>query len=258
MMQRLLTSFVLFFAMVLVAQASMPVVRATASSPESPATLAPQQALYVRVDYQSDQALRFQATGYFHNVKHERVLMNASPAYPAGNGEALVWLAADPGARIDEVRVLVYDQNWKLLTSVPYTIQAAWHAGVTAREPAVWAKTLSDAQQHIVGRDLQQAGQTGTGFWGAFVGWLMPLIFLSVPGYPILQVYAFFRLRGPRRLLSALPLSFMLPTYAFCLYALSRDSNLWPLYAIFLSPLAILIVWGMLWYNRRNPSAPTV
>jgi hypothetical protein len=242
--------------MSLLARASVPVVHATATSPESPATLAPQQALYVRVDYHSDQPLRLQAAGYFHGIKHERFMMNASPAYPAGKGEALAWLAADPGVRIDEVRVLVYDRNWKLLTSVPYAIQAVWHAGIIAREPAVWAKTLSDEQQHTVGQALKQSGQTGTGFGDTFGGWLMPLFFLSVPGYPILQIYAFFRLRGPRRSLSALPLSFMLPTYAFCLYALSRDSNLWPLYAIFLSPIAILIVWGMLWHNRRNPSVP--
>jgi hypothetical protein len=175
MMWRLLTSFVLFSVMSLLARASIPVVHATAASPESPAT---------------------------------------------------------------------------------YAIQAVWHAGIIAREPAVWAKTLSDEQQHTVGQALKQSGQTGTGFGDTFGGWLMPLFFLSVPGYPILQIYAFFRLRGPRRLLSALPLSFMLPTYAFCLYALSRDSNLWPLYAIFLSPIAILIVWGMLWHNRRNPSVP--
>jgi hypothetical protein len=254
MMRRLLTSFVLFFATGVVAQAAMPVVKVTASSPESPATLAPQQALYVRVEYQSDQPLRFQATGYLHGIKHERLMMNASPVYPSGHGEALAWLAADPGVQLDGVRVLVYDPNWKLLTSVPYAVGAAWHAGVKAGNPAAWAKTLSDAQQQMVAQSLKQSSQGGTGFWGTFVGLLTPLVFLSVPAYPILQFYAFFRLRGPRRLLSALPLSFMLPTYAFCLYALSLGSNLWPLYAIFLSPLAILIVWGMLWYNRRNPS----
>jgi len=255
-MLRAISGFGLFTAFGGAVHAGMPLVEATAASPESPAALAPQQALYVRVGYQSDQPLRFQAAGYFHGIKHGRFMMNPSPAYPAGKGEAVVWLAADPGVQIDEVRVLVHDRNWKLIGSVPFPVQAVWHAGVPSAEPAAWAKTLSYAQQHAVGQDLKQSGRTGHVLWGTLVGWLMPLVFLSVPGYPILQIYAFFRLRGPRRLLSALPLSFMLPAYAFCLHALSRESNLWPLYAIFLSPFALLFVWGMLWFNRQNPARP--
>jgi len=45
----------------------------------------------------------------------------------------------------------------------------------------------------------------------------------------------------------------MLPTYAFCVYALGQDSNLWPLPAIFLSPGAALLVVGMLIYFRFRP-----
>ena len=255
-MHRSVTALALIFALGAAGHAAPPEVKATATSPESPATLAPQQSLYVRVEYQSDQPLRLQASGYLRGIKGERFMVNASPAYAAGTGEALVWLAGDPGARIDEIRVLVHDQNWKLLTTVSVPVQAAWHAGITGTEPAAWVKPLNDAQQHPVGQDLKKSSGIVRGLWSFFASGFVALAFLSVPGYPILQVYAFYRLRGPRRLLSALPLSFMLPTYAFCLYALSRDSNLWPLYAIFLSPVAFLIVGGMLLYDRRRPAPP--
>jgi hypothetical protein len=67
------------------------------------------------------------------------------------------------------------------------------------------------------------------------------LAFLSVPGYLILQIIAWWKLRGTAQLLACVPLLFMLPIYCFCLYALSRGSNLWPLWAIFASPVAFLI-----------------
>lgn len=254
-MRRLIPALAFPLAFGLAAQAASPVVKATATSPASPATLAPQQPLYVRVEYQSGQPLRFQAAGYFHGEKRARFSVNPSPVYPAGAGEAVVWFAADAGALVDEIRVLAYDQNWKLLDTVAWPVTAAWHAGVAPAPPAAWAKELSDAQQRIVTQDMKRLAENPRGPWATLLGWLMPLVFLSVPGYPLLQAYAFYRLRGPRRLLSALPLSFMLPTYAYCLYALSRDSNLWPLFAIFLSPLALLVVWGVLWFNRRNPPA---
>jgi hypothetical protein len=67
----------------------------------------------------------------------------------------------------------------------------------------------------------------------------------------LLQVYALWKLRGPARLLSALPLSFMLPIYGYCLYALTQGSNLWPLYAIFASPVALIITLVVVIVARR-------
>lgn len=91
--------------------------------------------------------------------------------------------------------------------------------------------------------------------WSVCATVLVPLAFLAVPVYPIMQVVALVKLRGPARLLSALPLAFMLPVYAFCLYALSRDSNLWPLYAIFGSPLAFLFTLAVFIRARRHRPA---
>ena len=236
--------------------AAPPEVKATAISPESPAQLAAQEALYVRLAYQSEQPLRFQAFGYFKGTKKANFMANASPAYPAGAGEALAWMSADPGAQIDELRVVVYDAAWKALSEVPVPVQAAWHAGIPANAPAAWARELSNAQQRAVSQDLEQLGKGTGSLWDRFVSVALPFIFVSVPLYPLLQGWALYRLRGARRLLSAVPLCFMLPTYAFCFYALTKDSNLWPLPAIFLSPVAALMVVGMLIYFRFRPTTP--
>jgi len=232
-----------------------PVVRATGTTPDPATRLAPQQSLYVRVAYESAQPLRFQAAGYLQGKKHERVMMNPSPVYPAGSGEAIVWLAADAGARLDEVRVRVCDANWKQLFEVPVTVAAEWHAGVPAASTAPWAGELSAAQQRAVSQAMNTPAPATTPVQkilfmlsGAFIS----LGFLTVPGYPLLQLYALWKLRGPARLLSALPLAFMLPIYAFCLYALSKESNLWPITAIFASPVAFLITLGVVLVDRRK------
>lgn len=244
------------FACASLAHAAPPEVKATGTSPESPAQLAAQEALYVRISYQSEQPLRFQATGWFKGTKKANFMTNPSPAYPAGAGEAVAWMAADPGAQIDELRVVVYDAAWKQLSEVPLPVSAAWHAGIPANAPAAWARELSNAQQRIVSQDLRKLSRgTGRGRDG-FASVLLSLAFLSVPAYPLLQAWAFYRLRGVRRLLSALPLCFMLPTYAFCLYALQQDSDIWPFPAIFLSPVAALLVGGLLIYFHFRPLPP--
>jgi hypothetical protein len=235
-----------------------PIVRAVAVTPDPAKRLAPQQALYIRIAYESAQPLRFQAAGYFQGKKHERLMMNPSATYPAGKGEAISWVAGDPGARLDEIRVRVCDAGWKQLFEVATPIQAEWHAGIPSAPTAPWAKTLSDAQQHAVGEALKNPPPPSSlieRLWVGLATVLVPLAFLSVPGYPILQVYAFFKLRGPARLLSALPLSFMLPVYAFCIYALNKESNLWPLSAIFASPVAFIITLAVVIVARRRQAA---
>jgi hypothetical protein len=228
--------------------AAPPVVKVTATSPESPAKLRPQAPLYVRINYQSDEPLRFQLAGYIKGLRRERVMMNPSPAYPAGTGEAVAWLAADAGAQIDEIHVLVHDRNWKLISEVPLAMQAAWTTGAPDVPPAAWAKTLSDAQQQIVSQNLHTANDNPA----RWSGLLSVLIFTAVPAYPILQLIAFWRLNGGRRILAAVPLLVMLPTYAFCLWALTRDSNLWPIWAIFLSPVAAVYLAVLLMVFRTK------
>jgi hypothetical protein len=231
-----------------------PVVRIVAVSPDPADRLAGGQNLSVRVAYESDQPLRFQAAGYREGKKHESLAMNPSPVYPAGKGEAIVWVFGQPGARIDELRVRVGDAGWKPISEVAVPVQAAWRAGVPRAPEAPWVAELSAAQQRAVSQMMKQEPKPTTlekiGFTLAAI--LVPVAFLSVPGYPLLQLFTLWKLRGPSRLLSALPLAFMLPVYAFCLYALTQDSNLWPLYAIFASPVAFVITLTVFLVARRK------
>ena len=249
-------ALVLFLALAANAWAQMPpVVRIVAVSPDPADRLAGGQNLSVRVTYETDLPLRFKAAGYREGKKHESLATNPSPVYSAGKGEAVVWVFGQPGARIDELRVHVCDAGWKQISEVAVPVQAAWRAGVPRAPEAPWVAELSAAQQRAVSQMMKQEPKPTTflekvGF--TLMAILVPVAFLSVPGYPLLQLFTLWKLRGPSRLLSALPLTFMLPVYAFCLYALTQDSNLWPLYAIFASPVAFVITLTVFLVARRK------
>jgi hypothetical protein len=70
---------------------------------------------------------------------------------------------------------------------------------------------------------------------------------LGVPVYLILQVVAPLVLRAAGwRLAALLPLIPAVPIAGWCLYALSQESNLWPLPFIFFAPLGVLYLVGLL------------
>ena len=62
----------------------------------------------------------------------------------------------------------------------------------------------------------------------------------GVPGYFVLQPWTLIRFRGGWRTAAMVPLIGAVPTVVWSLYALSQDSNLWPLTFIFFAPLGSL------------------
>ena len=74
------------------------------------------------------------------------------------------------------------------------------------------------------------------------MGMPLDLLWLTVPGYVILQVVALMRSSGGSRLAAALPLFGMVPVFAFTAVALVQESNLWPLWMLFTCPVAMVYV----------------
>jgi hypothetical protein len=62
----------------------------------------------------------------------------------------------------------------------------------------------------------------------------------GVPGYFVLQPWALNRFRGGWRIAAMVPLIGAVLTGLWSLYALSQDSNLWPLTFIFFAPAGAL------------------
>lgn len=226
-----------------------PEVRIEAITPDPADRLAGAQNLSIRVSYASAQPLRFQAVGYWEGRKRENLYTNVPPEYPPGKGEAMASIFGQAGARIDEVKIEVLDAQWKPIASAARPVKIEWHAGIPAAAEAPWAAQLRTEQQRLLAENAKHAegGTLATAGAGLFAF----LAMACVPAYPLLQLYALWKLRGPMRLLSAVPLSFMLPVYGICAYALQQNASLWPIYMIFASPIALVITGVVLLAGRR-------
>jgi hypothetical protein len=215
----------------------------TGSDPQSEATLDAREPLYLRIAYDSNVRLRFQAAGFSDGVEaRDTEATNIAPSYPSGRGEAVAWVSYDQPTRIDEVRVTVFDGTWKKLDTLTYPIETHW-SGVTPeqwRRPATWAERLSAAQQSMLEPDstASQANDAAFSLPLMLAGW-------SIPGYFILQIYLFVRSRGGWRTAVVLPLIATLPLVAYTACAFVAGSNLWPLMMLFLTPFAFVYLIGV-------------
>lgn len=193
------------------------------------------RALYLRLSYTSDQPIRVQVHGYRAGTEVETgARWNASPAYPAGSGEALVWISYTSATRIDELRVEVHDASWQPLLVLKVPSNAVW-SGFAGSEPGRpdWVARLSkEQQQRISDSNREEAESSATGIAG-LIGWFA---LLSVPGYFVLQAFALMRYSGGWWFAAVAPLLVMVPATVHAALALSMGSNIWPIVVILAAP----------------------
>jgi hypothetical protein len=225
-----------------------PVVEVVETDPPGDTELAPREAVYARVRYDSTVPFRVQARGYRAGVEQQAAMMNPSPVYPAGQGEAIAWLAFETGV-VDELRVVVFDERWQPLTTASVPRNVLWSR--TAAPPATrspWVAALNAAQQSSVSSQVRAA--TPESGAGDIV--LFQLVALSVPGYLLLQAFALWRRRGRSKRAELLPLLAMMPAFAFSALAYARDANLWPVWLLLLCPPAVLYLAIVLFARSRS------
>jgi hypothetical protein len=222
------------------------------TDPASETILYAREQVYIRVAYESNIPLRFQAAGYSGGAEiRKSAEMNPSPAYGPGSGEAVGWITYRDKTSIDEIRLDVFDQNWKMLDSLSIPLNMQWNGVVTEtrREPAAWAKVLSAEQQNIV-RSTHVSPGEDSAFWGVLImlmGW-------SIPGYFILQVYMYRKYTEGWRKAALLPLWVMVPLVIYTLFALAAGSNLWPLMLLFITPFAFIYLLGVMLVKNHQKS----
>jgi len=66
------------------------------------------------------------------------------------------------------------------------------------------------------------------------------VVMMAVPGYFVLQPMALLRFTGKWRTAAMVPLIGAAPALVFSLYALSQDSNLWPMMFIMFAPIGTI------------------
>ena len=223
--------------------------------PPSGERLHRRDALHVRIGYRSTQPVRFQIAGFVKGTRITQTSSSTTPAYPAGNGEAIAWFEPHNPVYLDEVRIIVLDQQWQPLHTLATPVNFLWdrEPSATARQPAAWVSALSDEQQTLVHAPKQPAAVgDGIDHWS----WLIMLMGWSIPGYIALQIFLLRRYREGWRTAALAPLALMIPLLGYTLIALLAQSNLWPLMLLMLTPIAFvyLAVLALIYYVQRRRS----
>jgi hypothetical protein len=71
---------------------------------------------------------------------------------------------------------------------------------------------------------------------------LLDLLWLSVLAYVVVQIIVLWRASGFSRVAAALPLLVMIPVFVLTIVNLVLEKNLWPIFLLLASPLALLYV----------------
>ncbi len=87
---------------------------------------------------------------------------------------------------------------------------------------------------------------------------LLDVLWLSVLAYVVVQVIVLRRASGFGRIAAALPLLLMIPVLVLTAVNLALEKNLWPIFLLFASPLALLYVVAVALFQpaRKRGSSP--
>jgi hypothetical protein len=194
--------------------------------------------LSVRVHYKSAVPVRFRLEGRLHGKAVAASMLNPAPLYPAGEGEAIAWIAYRQPGSIDEVVVRALDDAWKPLASLSMPVLIGWSGDIPHRHRAQWVVELNGVQQDMASRAMK-AHKNDDG------GILFSLFPVAVLAYFALQPWTIKRFESGWRMAAFLPLIGTVPLGLYTIIAFAAGSNLWPLLLILCTPFATLYLLGL-------------
>ena len=172
--------------------------------PNVKSTLNLQEKLYVRVSYQSDIPLRFQALAMRNgSALQVGAINNHALLHPPGEGEALAWVMYLNVTHIDSVRLTVFNEKWKKLLHLTHDIDVTWQqkASDAERAPAAWVKTLDRAEKRLTDFFYDPAPKR----FGALYDIFFYINLAVIPFYILLQLHMLYRYRYRWRELALIP-----------------------------------------------------
>ena len=177
--------------------------------PASPAVLNADDTVYVRVRYHSDVPITIWVRPY-ENGQPAPAMSNASPVYPAGQGDALGWFAFRDQGSVDAIHLQAAPQGKgtpTVDTTVPVDFTWSGRTG-PAREPAAWVAPLQKQQSDLLKQATNQSMKKPTNMGGALVVVVFAFLVLLALGvcfvWPVWGVVLW---EGPWKKLAAIPLA---------------------------------------------------
>lgn len=225
---------------------AVPSVRIMQSYPALFGQVASDRAVFVRLAYSSETPVRFRIEGYAKGEKATESRSNPTPRYPAGEGEALVWLAFDAPTVIDELRITLLDDRWQPLAVKIARAGLRWEIEAPAAEPEQpdWVSRLSGELQVLATMPEPEPADAPKDIIPR--EWVLPLAWAFVAAYIALQLPMAIWLTGKWRLAARVPLIATVPLLLYAIGAFSAGSNLWPLALLLLAPFVLVYLVGLL------------
>lgn len=222
--------------------------------PAADTPLAPGESFSLRVRYDSPAAFRLHLQGQWQGSTMPG-RTNASPRYGPGTGEAIAWLEYSQPVQLDRVLLVAEDAaTGHVRNSLALPLTLTWSADATARNSApVWVQELNQQAQLAITREMHTPTGESDDFW---LNLFLQAVFLTVPGYIILQIALPWWTRDRWRKAAWAPLLVTVPMFLFVLYAATAGgSNLAPVWLLLVCPPAFfyLVFLGLFfWLKQRR------
>jgi hypothetical protein len=224
--------------------------RIVQTQPAADATLGRQQSFFVRIEYDTDEAIRLWVRAYRNGTHVQKVMSNASPTY-TGSGEALGWFALIEPGDIDEVRVLAGGgqpyREWELARE---SVELRWTDDAPSTEPQeAWVTDLLEIETARQQEDAQRRASEPTSAGGTVVfgGFMLAVLVLLVAGIGV-PVWSAWKWRGGWRIAAAVPAAVILFVVLRIVVGTARDPtslNLWPFEILQFGIVALVIIGGL-------------
>jgi hypothetical protein len=229
--------------------------RLVETQPSGNATLGHDESFWVRIAYQTDEAISLWARPYRNGAEVKNARSNASQRY-TGSGEALGWFALNEPGTVDEVRIVAGGgkpyREWELARQ---PLQLRWTDATPSGEPqAQWVTDLLAAEQGRNHQDAQRRASAPVSPTdvGLFSGFMLFVAALFIAGIAV-PLWSVWKWRGGWKIAAAVPAAIILFVVARIVIDTARDPtshNLWPFEILEFGLLGLAII-GALKLARR-------
>jgi hypothetical protein len=213
--------------------------------PVAHTSLAFEEKLFVRMEYESEVPLRFQAKGVRNGSALDvGSINNFGLLHPPGKGEALAWVMFLNPTHIDAVTVSVYTEEWQRLFHLSREVDITWveQSLATERVEPEWVKPLDRAEKRLTDIFYDPAPRR----FGAIYDVFFYINLGAIPVYILVQLFMLIRYRYRWRELASIPLIPYLIAIFYLIVGLDMERGLMISFLFrytFVALLWLLLVW---------------